>query len=86
VKVSPSKFSPSIDAAVDSEREPAHDDVLTVAEAAHLLRVSRNAIYDAVNAGKLPHLRIGKHIRLSRAELVRSLGSCGRSLGALKGH
>ena len=53
-------------------------DVLTVDEAAILLKVGRNAIYDAIGRGDLPHGRIGKTIRLSRAAVMRWLdGSCG---------
>ena len=35
----------------------------------------RNAVYDAIGRGDVPHRRIGKTIRLSRAALVRWLGS-----------
>lgn len=51
------------------------EDVLTVAEAAQLLKVGRNALYDAIGRGEVPHRRIGKNIRLSRAALMRWLGS-----------
>ena len=77
MKVSPTVVPPD-DATTNA------DDVLTVAEAARLLRVGRNLIYDAVSSGKLPHLRIGRKIRLSRIALMRSLGSCGPQ-DALKG-
>jgi excisionase family DNA binding protein len=56
------------------------DDVLTVEEAAKLLRVGRNALYDAIGRGEVPHLRVGKLIRLSRAAVMRSLTSCGQQL------
>ncbi len=53
-------------------------DVLTVDEAARFLRTGRNAIYDAIGRGEIPHRRIGRAIRLSRAALVQWLaGSCG---------
>ncbi|MGE0551285.1 MAG: helix-turn-helix domain-containing protein [Kofleriaceae bacterium] len=53
-------------------------DVMTVAEAAEFLRIGRNQLYDAIGAGHVPHIRIGRTIRLSRAALVRWLeGSCG---------
>lgn len=53
-------------------------DVLTVEEAASFLRIGRNALYDAIGRGEVPHRRIGKTIRLSRGALVRWLGrSCG---------
>lgn len=54
------------------------DDVLTVEEGAALLRIGRNALYDAIGRGDVPHGRIGKTIRLSRRALMRWLeGSCG---------
>jgi len=54
------------------------DDVLTVEQAAKFLRLGRNAVYDGVGRGEIPHRRIGRAIRLSRAALVRWLaGSCG---------
>lgn len=50
-----------------SESREVDDEVLTVIDAAKLLRVGRNAFYDAVGRGELPHLRVGKQIRfLSR--------------------
>jgi excisionase family DNA binding protein len=60
---------------------PASDpncDVMTVEEAAVFLRIGRNALYDAIGRGDVPHRRIGKTIRLSRLALVQWLGrSCG---------
>jgi excisionase family DNA binding protein len=61
------------------------DNVLTVDEAARFLRIGRNQLYVAIGAGKVPHRRIGRTIRLSRDALVRWLnGSCGVAL--TKGH
>ena len=40
--------------------------MLTAAEAAAVLRVSRWAIYDAVAAGTLPSVRVGRAIRIPR--------------------
>lgn len=57
---------------------PPESDVMTVEEGAALLRIGRNALYDAIGRGEVPHRRIGRTIRLSRAALVRWLeGSCG---------
>jgi excisionase family DNA binding protein len=58
------------------------DDVLTAREAAKLLRIGRNAIYDGCARNEIPHLRIGKLIRFSRPVLVAWFASCGRSQGA----
>lgn len=49
-------------------------DVLDVPGAARLLGIGRNALYDAIGRGEVPHRRIGKSIRLSRAALLAWLG------------
>jgi excisionase family DNA binding protein len=41
--------------------------MLTVAEAASLLRVSRATVYKLVAEGRLPHVRIGNQIRFLRS-------------------
>jgi excisionase family DNA binding protein len=43
--------------------------VLTVEEAAALLRVSRGLAFAAVRAGTIPHLRIGRRILIPRSAL-----------------
>jgi excisionase family DNA binding protein len=48
---------------------------MTVDEAAAFLRIGRNAMYEAIGRHEIPHRRIGKNIRLSRATLVRWLAS-----------
>jgi len=54
------------------------DDVLTVVEAAKFLRIGRNQLYDAIGRGEVPHLRIGRTIRVLRSALKRCLErSCG---------
>ena len=45
-------------------------DVLTVDQAARLLRVGRNQLYEAIGRGEIPHRRIGRSIRLSRLALT----------------
>lgn len=45
-------------------------DVLDVPGAMALLMMGRNAVYDACARGQLPHRRIGKLVRFSRAALV----------------
>lgn len=64
--------------AIGDSGVPHDDDVLTVEQAAKFLRLGRNAVYDAIGRGEIPHRRIGRAIRLSRAALVQWLaGSCG---------
>jgi excisionase family DNA binding protein len=50
------------------------DLVLTVEEAAKVLRIGRNAAYEAVKCGTIPHVRFGRNIRVPRAELMRLVG------------
>ena len=45
------------------------DTFLTVQEARVLLRLSRTAMYDALRRNELPHLRIGRTIRIRRADI-----------------
>jgi len=46
--------------------------VLTVDEAAGLLRVNRKTLYDAVRAGEVPGVvRVGRSIRIGREALLR---------------
>lgn len=46
------------------------DDVLDVRGAMELLRLGRNAVYDGCGRGEIPHRRIGKLLRFSRAALL----------------
>jgi excisionase family DNA binding protein len=45
-------------------------------DAAELLSVKVSWIYEACRTGRLPHLRVGKHLRFTRSELERWL--CGQ--------
>ena len=47
--------------------------VLTVDEAAKLLRISRGLAFTAVRNGTLPHLRIGRRILIPRDALLTTL-------------
>ena len=59
-------------------------DVMNVAEAATFLHVGKNQIYTLAGRNEIPHRRVGRHLRFSRAALVRWLDSCGHQ-GAKKG-
>lgn len=48
--------------------------VLTVEETARYLRIGRGAAYEAVRAGEIPSVRIGRSIRVSRTALLALLG------------
>jgi excisionase family DNA binding protein len=44
-------------------------------QAAELLAVKTSWVYDAVRTGRLPCLRVGRHIRFTRAMLEEWLGA-----------
>lgn len=46
-------------------------DVMNAREVAALLRVGRNAVYDLAGRNQIPHRRVGKHLRFSRATVMR---------------
>lgn len=48
-----------------------HEPLLTAAMAAELLSVRTSWIYEAVRQGRLPCVRIGKHVRFLRSDLER---------------
>ena len=52
------------------------NDVLTATEAAKVLRIGKNQLYEAAGRGEVPHRRIGRTLRFSRKALVDWLGSC----------
>ena len=48
-------------------------EVLTVAEAAKLLRRGRNQLYEDIRRGEVPALRLGRSLRIPKAALARLL-------------
>lgn len=62
---------------------PALPPVLTIDEAARLLRVNRKTLYDAVRAGEVPGVvRLGRSIRIGRDALLRWMeGNASPALG-----
>lgn len=58
-----------------------HAVLLTVPEAAKLLRISRNLAYGLVGRGELPSVRLGRVIRVPRASLEEWLTRESSSLG-----
>jgi excisionase family DNA binding protein len=52
----------------------AFPEVLTVDEAAKVLRISRQSAYQAVRAGEIPTVRIGRRLLVPRAQLEQMLG------------
>jgi excisionase family DNA binding protein len=70
-------YDPATLAGSDPEvaSEPTADDVLDVAGATQLLRIGRNTVYELVARNAIPHRRLGKQIRFSRAAIMRWLSS-----------
>ncbi len=57
-------------------------DMLTVTEAAALLRIGRNLAYQLVADGEIPSVRLGRLIRIPRSTLEQRIGvRDGRSPG-----
>ncbi len=70
----------------DKTVQPAEPEVLTVLEAAQLLRVGKNVVYELVSQNKIPHQRIGrKQIRFSRQALMSWLTGCSSQVAPMKG-
>jgi excisionase family DNA binding protein len=55
--------------------------VLSVDEAAELLGLNRNSVYEAAKRGELPSIRVGRRVLISRAGLQRLLdeGNAGKT-------
>lgn len=45
----------------------------SVREAAQLLGLSRNSVYQAIMKGEIPHMKVGKRLLIPRAQLDRML-------------
>jgi excisionase family DNA binding protein len=54
-------------------RITSYPDVLTIPEAARVLRLSRNSAYEAARRGDIPTVRIGRSLRVPKAALLRLL-------------
>lgn len=65
---------PDSDQAATVQLESRHD-VLDVPQVASLLAVGRNTIYALVARNEIPHRRLGKAIRFSRAAVMSWLSS-----------
>lgn len=60
--------------------------LLTIPEAAEVLRVSKPRLYDLIRQGLVPAARLGRHLRLEENRLREFLDAGGRGLdGGWKG-
>ena len=48
---------------------PEHGEIFTPNEVAQYLKVSKKTVYKMLRSGELPGFKVGKHWRVSRAEL-----------------
>jgi len=48
---------------------PLSEPLLDAVAAAHLLGVRPSWVYESVRAGRLPHLKVGRHLRFLRHDL-----------------
>lgn len=51
-----------------------YDDVLTVANLQEILGIGRNTVYELLNSGTIPALRIGKQWRIPKDAVLHYLG------------
>ena len=49
------------------------DPILTVTEAAEYMKLSKSKVYQLIQMGKMPHLRIGRNVRIKQSEMVKWL-------------
>ncbi len=55
------------------------DELLTLDEAATLLKVPKSWIYERTRKGAIPHLKLGKYLRFPRAALLQWVSTQGRA-------
>ena len=53
----------------DGARGTLTDPLLRPHEVARLLGVRRSSVYEYVRTGRLPHVRVGRHVRFLREDL-----------------
>ena len=54
--------------------ERPEDDILTVDETAHYLKISKYSVYKAIKDGKLPYMTFGQKIRISKEAILDAVG------------
>lgn len=48
---------------------PVEDPILTIPEVARYLKVSKSKIYELVSKKEIPHLKIGRNVRIRQVDL-----------------
>jgi excisionase family DNA binding protein len=57
------------------------DELLTLEEAAALLKVPKSWIYERTRKGAIPHVKLGKYLRFPRFDLLQWINTQKRSAG-----
>jgi excisionase family DNA binding protein len=64
------------------ETHESHDDFLTVAEVAALLKLNQQTVRNWIEQGTLPAVRVGRRVRILRSDFERVLAQGYRRAGA----
>jgi excisionase family DNA binding protein len=72
-RINPDQLELSVTPADYREHEKSEPLLLTVREAATLMRIGRDTAYALVAEGRIPSIRLGRHIRIPRVSLIAHL-------------
>jgi excisionase family DNA binding protein len=53
-----------------------NDTILTIPEVSKILKLSRAKVYQMVKRRKIPHIRLGKNVRILESDLMRWIEEC----------
>lgn len=51
------------------------EEIMTIPEVARYLKLSKSKIYNLVQAGKIPYLKIGRNVRIRESDLKQWINS-----------
>jgi excisionase family DNA binding protein len=54
---------------MDQSFRPVDDPILTIPEVARYLKVSKSKVYELVSKKEIPHLKIGRNVRIRQIDL-----------------
>lgn len=58
---------------IESDNEILREPLLDAEQAGVLLGISKASVYEYVRQGELPHIKIGRHVRIIKTDLEKSL-------------
>ncbi len=53
-----------------------YEDVLTIEDLKEILNIGRGSVYDLLNRGVIPALRIGRNWKIPKSAVIEYLNSC----------